>query len=113
MQEKIRKAFVGTIGGGIATCSQLRLLNLSGNQFNGSIPALSSGPIPSTLGDACGSFSELDISGDTFSGTVLASLGSCSRLSYFNVSSNNLTGKLKKIARLVQSIYRDPIGLFA
>uniref|UniRef100_A0A7N1A3Z2 non-specific serine/threonine protein kinase n=1 Tax=Kalanchoe fedtschenkoi TaxID=63787 RepID=A0A7N1A3Z2_KALFE len=100
--------FAGAIGGGIATCSQLRLLNLSSNQFTGSLPGLASktveavylsnndfsGPIPSTLGDACASLIELDISGNTLSGTVPASLGSCSRLTYFNVASNNLTGEL-------------------
>ncbi|KAL9689695.1 hypothetical protein QQ045_010084 [Rhodiola kirilowii] len=100
--------FSGQIRDHLASCTQLRLLNLSSNKFTGEIPSLGgrnlsfvylsnndfTGLIPSTLADVCGSLVELDLSGNALSGSIPASLGSCSVLSYFSVASNNLSGEL-------------------
>ncbi|KAG7594948.1 Leucine-rich repeat-containing N-terminal plant-type [Arabidopsis thaliana x Arabidopsis arenosa] len=88
----------GDFSRAISTCTELRSLSISGNQFVGLIPSL---PLKSLqylslaenkfTGDT---LTGLDLSGNDFHGTVPPFFGSCSLLESLVLSSNNYSGKL-------------------
>ncbi|KAF2537617.1 hypothetical protein F2Q68_00018710 [Brassica cretica] len=96
----------GTIGRGIQKLQHLKTLSLSNNNFTGNIMSLSnnnnlqrldlshnnlSGTIPSSLGSA----KHLDLTGNSFSGSLSNDLfTNCSSLTYLSLSHNLLEGEL-------------------
>ncbi|OVA01440.1 Protein kinase domain [Macleaya cordata] len=90
-------------------CSDLKYLNLAGNEISGNIPVLNcrnlehldlssnnfSTEIPS-FGD-CASLQHLDLSANKFSGDIGFGLAGCQRLSFLNLSNNKFLGKIPSL----------------
>lgn len=106
-------AFTGSIPQSIGNCTKLRSLDLSDNQLSGSLPeSLSSlrnlkfglnlshndieGVIPSNLGNLQ-NLTKLDLSFNKLSGVIPESIANLSSLVFFNVSVNQLEGRVPDV----------------
>lgn len=104
----------GKFPAGLENCTSLTGLDLSNNQFSGSLPSdissrvkfvtnmdLSSnefsGSIPEALGN-CSYLNQLNLAHNKFSGTIPWQLGLLGRLSKFDVSDNSLSGTIPQFS---------------
>ncbi|KAK7316991.1 hypothetical protein RJT34_00858 [Clitoria ternatea] len=79
-----------------SSCTSLRYLDLSSNNFSVTIPSFGQ----------CSSLNHLDLSANKFSGDIASTLSSCDRLLHLNVSSNQFAGPVPVLpSGSLQSLY--------
>ncbi|KAL0343799.1 UNVERIFIED_CONTAM: LRR receptor-like serine/threonine-protein kinase RPK2 [Sesamum angustifolium] len=123
--------FFGVIPSSLSNCVGLQVVNLAGNQVNGSIPGfiggfrdlrglylsfnLLSGSIPVQIGDNCGKLEHLDLSGNYLVESIPKTIGNCRGLKtlllYSNLLEEVIPSELGQLSQLeVLDVSRNNFG---